>query len=251
MSTNRLLVLVHGVPDTSALWDGLVAEISDERSSIHPVQLPGFGVPLPPDFPSTKDAYAEWLAGQIQPLVDAHGPVDIVGHDWGALLTLRAVSLNPDWFATWVVSGAVLHQSYQGHLVARIWATPVLGELFMAAAGAGRLRGGLVDQGMPAELADKEVRAWGPLMKASILKLYRSAKGLRMDGDWLDSLSRLPANGMALWGRNDPYIPLETAQLFASEHGIPIHIHDSAGHWVVAQEPSWTAEHLTNFWQTV
>ncbi|MEM9284673.1 MAG: alpha/beta fold hydrolase [Pseudomonadota bacterium] len=247
-SSERPLILVHGVPDTKALWDGVVAELRETRRDVHAMELPGFGVPLPSGFACTKEAYAAWLAEQAKAIAEAKGPVDIVGHDWGALLTLRVVSLNPDWFASWAISGATLHESYGGHLMARIWATPVLGEIAMALSSPSFVRRVLTRNGMPPDLVEKEVAANSEVMRSAILKLYRSARGLRIHGEWLDELASLPAKGMALWGAHDPYVRVETAKLFAEKQGVPLKIHDGAGHWVVAQQPAWIAKHLHAFW---
>jgi pimeloyl-ACP methyl ester carboxylesterase len=47
-------VFLHGLPETSRIWDGL----RGARDSIA-LSLPGFGTERPADFTATKDAYAE------------------------------------------------------------------------------------------------------------------------------------------------------------------------------------------------
>ena len=125
-----MIVLVHGVPDTPHLWQRLIASLQLEEADYFAPALPGFGSDWPDGFTPTKDNYADWLVSQI---IDAGGgaPVDIVGHDWGALLTLRAASLRPDLIRSWCVTNAVIDPAYRGHRVARMWATPLLGELVM------------------------------------------------------------------------------------------------------------------------
>ena len=86
-------LFIHGVPDTPHLWEPLVAALGLQEQDYLAPALPGFGCPRPDGFSATKDAYADWLVGQMEA---AGGNVDIVGHDWGALLTLRAASLRPD-----------------------------------------------------------------------------------------------------------------------------------------------------------
>src|SRR5688500_11380650 len=71
------VVFVHGVPETSALWNGVRAHLDGDALA---VGLPGFGTPRPAGFGATKDEYAQWLAGELRRL---GGPVDLVGHDWG------------------------------------------------------------------------------------------------------------------------------------------------------------------------
>ena len=52
-------VFVHGVPDTSEMWDPLLAKLS--RSDIVALRLPGFGEPVPSGFGCTMNDYAAWL----------------------------------------------------------------------------------------------------------------------------------------------------------------------------------------------
>jgi len=83
-----MIVLVHGVPETAALWDPL-------RSLLPPatraVALPGFGCPRPAGFAATPDAYAGWLIGELERIGP---PVDLVGHDWGAALTYQTIGVG-------------------------------------------------------------------------------------------------------------------------------------------------------------
>ena len=57
-------VLVHGNPDTHLLWERVQEHLGDEHDVIA-VDLPGFAEPRPDDFPATKEAYVEWLLGQL------------------------------------------------------------------------------------------------------------------------------------------------------------------------------------------
>lgn len=86
-------VLVHGVPDTERVWSGVIARL--QRSDVVTRSLPGFGGQAPHGIDAMKEAYADWLLAELarQP-----APIDVVGHDWGALLVTRAVSLRPQAF---------------------------------------------------------------------------------------------------------------------------------------------------------
>jgi pimeloyl-ACP methyl ester carboxylesterase len=94
------LVLVHGMPETRDIWRPL-REILD-RDSVA-VALPGFGAPRPDGFTATKDAYADWLGDGLR-RVD--GPIDVVAHDLGALLTMRVASAFDVPLRSWVVDVA-------------------------------------------------------------------------------------------------------------------------------------------------
>ena len=111
-------VFVHGVPDTEHVWHRVIAALG--RRDVMTLRLPGFAGPVPEGFPATKDAYAEWLVEQV---AKVGTPVDLVGHDWGALLVLRAASLRPDLVRSWTAGGAPLDPEYEWHEAARLWQT--------------------------------------------------------------------------------------------------------------------------------
>src|SRR5204862_7056524 len=90
------VILVHGVPDTDHVWHRLIPQLGGH--DVVTLRLPGFGTAPPSGFDPTHDAYARWVA---EWLVAQPAPVDVVGHDWGALLVLRAACLAPDRVRTW------------------------------------------------------------------------------------------------------------------------------------------------------
>jgi len=247
MTTAKLFL--HGVPDSPAIWRPLLAALDLGDTPIAVPALPGFTGPLPAGFAATKEAYADWAVGQAEALFAAHGPIDIVGHDWGALIAQRVAMLRPDLIGSWAVSNAVIDPDYRGHRLARIWNTPVLGELFMALSKPAKLAEGLAAQGMPADLAREEALQWANRDKRrAILKLYRSAKGLSFEHDWARDIGKLSAKGALVWGADDPYVDLSVAQRFAANTGTPLTVIAGAGHWAIAERPQEVAAALTAFW---
>lgn len=250
MTTAKLFI--HGVPDSPAIWRPLLAALDLHDTPVFVPALPGFTAPLPPGFPATKDAYADWAVGQAEALFAAHGPIDIVGHDWGALIAQRVAMLRPELVRSWAISNAVIDPDYRGHRLARIWNTPLLGEIFMALSKPGKLADGLAAQGLPRDIAEEEAAQWaGKDKRRAILKLYRSAKGLSFERDWARDIDKLPANGVLIWGAGDPYVELSVAQRFAANTGTPLTVIDGAGHWAIAERPDGVAAALTSFWNGV
>ncbi|MGL3819580.1 alpha/beta fold hydrolase [Sphingopyxis sp. R3-92] len=247
MTTAKLFL--HGVPDSPAIWRPLLAALDLGDTPVAVPALPGFTGPLPAGFPATKEAYADWAVGQAEALFAAHGPIDIVGHDWGALIAQRAAMLRPDLFRSWAVSNAVIDPDYRGHRIARIWNTPILGEIFMAISRPAALAKGLAGQGMPDDIAAEEAAQWANKDKRrAILRLYRSAKGLSFEHDWARDIGILPENGTLIWGEADPYVDLSVAQRFAANTGTPLAVIEGAGHWAIAERPAEVAAALTAFW---
>ena len=92
-------VFVHGVPETPAVWHGLLAAL--DRPDTVALSLPGFDSARPAGFGATMEEYAGWLEAQLERL---DGPVDLVGHDWGGGFVVRVVSTRPELVeraATW------------------------------------------------------------------------------------------------------------------------------------------------------
>lgn len=245
------ILFVHGVPDTPFLWEPLIPALGLKDGDYSAPALPGFGCPRPEGFAATKDAYADWLVGEIETAAKSSGgPVHIVGHDWGALLTLRACSLRPDLIATWAVSNAVIDSQYSGHRMARMWATPLLGEAIMLGMrNSNRMTAALIEGGMPEALAKHEAGYIDKTMRQCILKLYRSARGLRFKGEWENDLAKLPRRGKLIWGENDPYVDLSVAQRFSDRWMFPLHTVRGAGHWAVAERTGEIAAQLEGLWK--
>jgi NAD(P)-dependent dehydrogenase (short-subunit alcohol dehydrogenase family)/pimeloyl-ACP methyl ester carboxylesterase len=88
---NPTVVLVHGFPDTHAVWDELVARLSDRLHAVA-YDVRGMGRSIAPD---GADAYLlPELALDLRAVIDAVSPdrrVHLVGHDWGAFQCWEAV----------------------------------------------------------------------------------------------------------------------------------------------------------------
>src|SRR2546422_8592058 len=57
--SSMTVVLVHGNPETDAIWGPLVEALA--RTDVVRLSPPGFGAPLPDSFPTTYLAYRDWL----------------------------------------------------------------------------------------------------------------------------------------------------------------------------------------------
>jgi pimeloyl-ACP methyl ester carboxylesterase len=243
---------LHGVPDSPAIWGPLLAALDLGDVPVAAPAMPGFTGPLPAGFAATKEAYADWAIGEVEWLAATHGPVDVVGHDWGAIIVQRVAMLRPDLVRSWVLSNAVIDPDYRGHRVARIWNTPVLGELFMAVSGPKKLEQSLVAQGVPAAVAAEEAVQWTNKDKRrAILKLYRSANGLNFGVDWARDLDGLEGPGALVWGEGDPYVDIAVAERAAARHRVTLHRIAGAGHWAIAERPVEVAAALKAFWATL
>lgn len=235
-------VLVHGVPDTHRVWNALIGRL--RRPDVITLSLPGFGCAVPPGFDCTKEAYCDWLLGELRRV---EGPIDLVGHDWGALLVVRAVSLEPSLVRTWAAGGAPLDADYEWHRVAKLWQTPGVGEQVMDGLTPETLGAALVAAGVPpadASIAAEHVDA---TMKRSILALYRSA--VRAGSEWEGDLRGIQAPGLVLWGQNDPYAAPVFGSRLAGRTRARFVEFAGCSHWWQLERPSEVAKELEAFWE--
>ena len=118
------LVLVHGNPETAAIWDELIPHLNAD--SVLTLSPPGFGAPLPNNFDATSDGYLNWLVGELQ---NIDGPVDLVGHDWGGGHVVNVVMHRPELVRSWASDVVGLFDpDYVWHDMAQVWQTPGAGE---------------------------------------------------------------------------------------------------------------------------
>jgi pimeloyl-ACP methyl ester carboxylesterase len=149
-------VFVHGNPETAAIWEPLLAELS--RSDVVCLSPPGFGAPIPDGFACTVTGYRDWLVAALTALGE---PVDLVGHDVGGGTVVQVAMDRPDLLRTWASDSlGAFDPDYAWHDQARKWQTPEIGEKSVArllggppAERAGRLAGGGISGPVAARLA--------------------------------------------------------------------------------------------------
>ena len=238
-------LFIHGVPDTGYMWTPLVQSLGLAEADYLCPTMPGFDGQIPIGFAATKEAYLEWLKKLLVSTADRHGPVDLVGHDWGAPLAAMAAQMQPEAIRTWAVVNAVPEPTYEWHSLARTWQTPILGELFMALGNTNKFRQQLIAAGMPKDIAHHEAPLIDRHMKRSILKLYRSAKN---PSEWSADFSNISSKGLVLWGADDPFVPIKFAHRFCERWNIPCVAEEGVGHWGLCERPDAFAAHLLAHW---
>lgn len=234
-------VFVHGVPDTFHVWNQVRGLLP--RTDSIALALPGFGCPVPAGFTATKEEYVDWVIAQLE---QSAGPVDLVGHDWGCILTARVASLRPDLVRTWAGGSGPVSADYEWHPLAKIWQTPEVGEQWMASLNPEEFSQMLQSIGVPAALAPETTGQVDPLMKDCILRLYRSA--VTVGAEWQPGLTNVLAPSLIFWGQTDPACPVEFAdRLGADTHAARV-VKLDCGHWTPLERPQEVADALQAHW---
>jgi pimeloyl-ACP methyl ester carboxylesterase len=236
------VVLVHGLPETKEIWDPL-REVLD-RGSIA-VALPGFGVPRPDGFTGTKDAYAEWLAEELRAV---EGPVDVVGHDIGALITMRV--------ASGVDVANIFHPQFVWPERMRNLQTPAVGEEMLRVMLEADSRdpesmiSRWMGRGVPRDLARVIGAAHDEVMSKSILDFYRSAIPNVSAGWWEEIEGPTRSRGLVLLLPDPPED--EAMSLEVGEHlGAQFARLAGLNHCWMAEAPEVVARVLERFWASL
>lgn len=246
--TGEAVVFVHGNPGSGADWLPLLEAVRPYAAVIAP-DMPGFGgAEKRRDMDYTVAGYARHLGG----IVDALGVrrVHLVAHDFGGPWSLTWAAANVERVASVSLLNTGVLLDYDWHRLARVWRTPVIGEVFQAAAAPAAVRKLLahdnpgLDRRWVEHLA-RLARPWAT--KRAILDLYRSTTQQMMDR-LVAPLAAKDIPSQVIWGTGDVYIP--TAQAHRQLEPFPsadVHLVDGAGHWVWLERPERVTEILLPF----
>jgi pimeloyl-ACP methyl ester carboxylesterase len=228
--TTAPALYLHGVPTNSDDWLPFL-----ERTGGLAPDLPGFGRSGKPGYLKyTIDEYAGFIERFLDMLEVER--VRLLVHDWGAV-GLAFAQAHPERIERLVVTNAVTFlPGYRWHRTARLWRTPVLGELAMGTTTRRLLRlttreSNVTPGPLPDAWIDSVLEHFDQGTQRAILRLYRSSPSevLAKAGE---HLARLDVPSLVLWGMQDPYIPKRFAAEYA--RALPnselVELPD-AGHW--------------------
>lgn len=241
-------VFVHGNPETDAVWDLLIDEL--QRDDVVRLSPPGFGAPVPDGFGATRLEYVDWLAGELERI---DGPIDLVGHDWGAGHVGGVVTTRPELVRSWALDVAgIMHERYEWHDMAQLWRTPEVGEQTVAGMTGASLddRIALLEGlGITGSIGRRVADAMDETMGRCILSLYRSADPEELQTVWdaLPTAAKRP--GLVIIAEDDHYAgPHGFHEEVAARAGARTVRLQGVGHWWMVTDPANGARVLTDFW---
>jgi pimeloyl-ACP methyl ester carboxylesterase len=240
-----VVALLHGFPDSSALWRHQIPMLVDAGYRVIAPDLRGFG---DSDRPGDPGAYAmEALVGDVLGILDALevDRADVVGHDWGAALGWALAAFAPQRVRRFVALSVGHPSGYFDSLRQREMSWYMLFFLFPGVAEEALprddwafLRTWLAGQGGDLERYTTDLARPGALTAA--LNWYRA----NITAEVFGQLTRRPfppvsCPVLGVWSDGD--IGCGEAQMLASRDHVAgpwsYHRIDGAGHWIPLAAP--------------
>ena len=213
--------------------------------------LPDFGeTAAPPGFQHDVPGYAGFVDAALGRL--GINRVHLVLHDFGGPIGLVWAMMHPDAVASVTLIDTGILPGYRWHRLARIWRTPVIGELFQATATRRAFRSLLSrnePQGLPRDFVEKMYDHYDKPTRRAVLALYRATDDPGSMSEGLIGLFAprdIPA--LVIWGEHDAYLPASYAQ--RQREAFPsaeVHVLPVSGHWPFADAPEAVDRLLTEF----
>jgi len=239
-------LLLHGIFDSADTWRPLIERSRAQVRYLAP-DLPGFGRSGPA---ANFDAALPHLAEFVDRLLAAAGisePINLVGYDIGATYGLAWAVTHPAKVRRLAIFNSNFFSDYQWHSWARVWRTPLLGELIMTSVNAATFARAMRKAAprVSAEQAQAAGDRLTPAAKRMALRHYRALDSANFRG-WEDRLRELTAQVPALvcWGDQDPYVSPSYAERFGAG---AVHHYPDASHWLPLEVPESLAERLDAF----
>jgi pimeloyl-ACP methyl ester carboxylesterase len=225
------ILYLHGTPTSSDDWLPFL-----ERGGGVAPDLLGFGRSAKG---GNLDYSIEGQARFIESLLErlALGRITLIAHDWGAAGGLVFAQRHPERIERLVLINALpLLEGFRWHRLARVWRTPVLGELVMGSTTRWVLARELARGGASPD-ARTTWEQFDQGTQRAILRQHRSAdeQALAAAGAGLASLS-MPAR--VVWGERDPWLDARFADAYGKvlPNATVQRIAD-AGHWPWLDRP--------------
>jgi pimeloyl-ACP methyl ester carboxylesterase len=239
-SGGEAVVFVHGNPGPSDDWEPLAPAVAPIVRSIA-MDLPGFGrAEHPYNFDFSVEGYAAFLGSLLDQLgvTRAH----LVLHDFGGSFGLAWAAAHPDKLASVTLINTGLLLGYRWHKYARLWQTPVLGELAQAATTTRLYKSALnrdSPRPLPEGFAERIMGYADWAHRRAVLALYRASRDPAAQvARYRPQLEKLDRPACVIFGAGDAYVPVELAQrqreVFprADVRTLP-----GLGHWPFVDDP--------------
>ena len=240
------VVLVHGFPESSRMWEPMMAALAADGRPCFAPDLYGLGDSADAEaasFEATLREFTEFMDG-----LEA-GRVALVVHDWGGFVGLAWACDHPNRVAALVIANTGFFSDGKWHGMAEAIRGPE-GDAIVAALDRDGFGGLLASFGDA--FAEEDVEAyWAPFAEGrgqrATLDFYRSMDFEKLE-PWQGKLAVIGAPALLLWGADDPFAPLAGAQRLRDEipgsHLVAI---EGVGHFVFDEAERRSIEEVSAF----
>jgi pimeloyl-ACP methyl ester carboxylesterase len=247
------VVFVHGNPGSGEDWRDLLKRTGEFARAVAP-DMPGWGrADKPHDLPYTVEGHADFLDALLEQLgIDR---VHLVLHDFGGPWGIEWAARDPARVGSVVLVNTGAFIRHRWHILARIWQTPVLGEVFQATATRPLFRV-LTNRGQKRKLSRGfldhmyDVNFTRPTRRV-ILKLYRATRARHASEQAERQAAALRPQdipALIVWGARDPYLRMQMAEdqkeVFPRARLVVL---QDSGHWPFQDDPEGTAAAVIPF----
>ncbi len=240
------VVFVHGNPGSADDWRTLLPAAGGLLPAVA-TDLPDFGTTAAPaDFAHEVPAHAGFLDELLATLSIER--VHLVLHDFGGPIGLVWAAGHLDRLVSVTLIDTGILPGYRWHRMARIWRTPVLGELFQATTTRTAFRrtiGRGEPRGLPRSFLNEMYDHYDRRTRRAVLRLYRATDDPGTAAPLLSAaLAARDVPALVIWGEQDAYLPARYAErqreVFPSA---AVHVLPASGHWPFV-DASETVERL-------
>jgi pimeloyl-ACP methyl ester carboxylesterase len=238
----RLVLLLHGFPQTSWCWRRVLPALAGAGYRAVAFDQRGYSPGARPE--GVEHYGVEHLVADVLAVADDMGGhrFDLVGHDWGGMVAWHLAGRYPDRLRSLAVLStphpAAFRAAFQdpssqqlarSAYVAAFRAVDHPEEALLAGGGAG-LRALFASTGLPEEEAAPYLAELGePSALGAAIAWYKAA-GL----DSVEGLAPAGCPTLYVWGAEDPVLVRETAMATGAHVGGPYRFValEGAGHWL-------------------
>jgi haloalkane dehalogenase len=238
-------LLLHGYPESSFMWTGVMPAVADAGWRAVAPDLAGFG-DSPPDPPGTWERRAESIERFRRELgIERCVPVM---HDWGGLIGMWWACEHPEAVKAFVISSTGFFPDGRWHGMAKALREPGTGEQLLESVDRVGFAAMLRSQspGMSDEAIGEYWKAYADdERRRGQLEMYRSGDFSKLERFELASLG-VPA--LLVWGEDDEFAPVARARRFDRElPATELVVVEGARHFVWEDSPDECAGALTRF----
>jgi pimeloyl-ACP methyl ester carboxylesterase len=241
------LILLHGYPATSAMWEPLVAPAAAAGYRVVAYDQRGYSPGARPD--GVESYRIDQMVGDVVAVADAAGFADfhLVGHDWGCVVGWIVAVRNPERVRSWtglsIPHPGPMIQQLQGGLPTyiRVFNTPWLPELVFSFNDFALLRRGLPEGEARRDEYVEMLSEPGAL--SATLNWYRAIpSGL---GSFAGQSFEVRPPTLFLWGRREGWVTAgRLEQQRALVRGSYDELELDAGHWLMQEQTRAVVERI-------